>query len=85
MTSNHPEVLDPALIRPGRIDMIIKFDKSTKSEVQEIYNGLVGKSIPEDLIDKIPDKKYTPAKITQSIFENFQNPESGIRKLIRSD
>jgi len=85
MTSNHPEVLDPALIRPGRIDMIIKFDKSTKSEVQEIYTGLVGKSIPEDLIDKIPDRKYTPAKITQSIFENFQNPESGIRKLVRSD
>lgn len=85
MTSNHPEVLDPALIRPGRIDMIIKFDKSTKSEVQEIYTGLVGKSIPDDLIDKIPDKKYTPAKITQSIFENFQEPERGIRKLIRND
>lgn len=85
MTSNHPEVLDPALIRPGRIDMIIKFDKSTKTEIQEIYTGLIGKSLPEDLIDKIPDKKYTPAKITQSIFENFQNPESGIRKLIRTD
>lgn len=85
MTSNHPEVLDPALIRPGRIDMIIKFDKSTKAEVQEIYTELVGKNIPNDLIEKIPDKKYTPAKITQSIFENFQDPESGIRNLIHKD
>ena len=85
MTSNHPEVLDPALIRPGRIDMIINFDRSTKAEVQEIYSGLVGKSIPDNIINAIPDKKYTPAKITQSIFENFQDPEAGIRKLIKDD
>lgn len=82
MTSNHPEVLDPALIRPGRIDLIIKFDNSTKDEVQEIYTGLTGGSIPENILEKIPDKKYTPAKITQSIFEHFNDPEQGIRKLI---
>jgi SpoVK/Ycf46/Vps4 family AAA+-type ATPase len=81
MTSNHPEVLDPALIRPGRIDLIIKFDNSTQGEIQEIYNGLTGKSIPENILSKIPNKKYSPAKITQSIFENFDNPEQGIRKL----
>lgn len=83
MSSNHPEVLDPALIRPGRIDLIIKFDKSTKGEIQEIYSGLTdGSSIPEEILSKIPDKKYTPAKITQAIFENFSNPEEGIRKLV---
>lgn len=81
MTSNHPETLDPALIRPGRIDLIIKFDKSTKPEVQEIYHGLTGKDISPDILRNIPDKKFTPAKITQSIFENFNDPEQGIRKL----
>jgi hypothetical protein len=81
MTSNHPEVLDPALIRPGRIDLIIKFDKSTKGEIQEIYTGLTGETIPTEVLEKIPDKKYTPARITQSIFENFNDPEQGIRKL----
>jgi SpoVK/Ycf46/Vps4 family AAA+-type ATPase len=82
MTSNHPEVLDPALIRPGRIDLIIKFDKSTRVEIQEIYGGLTGQTIPDDVLQKIPDKKYTPAKITQSIFENFSDPEQGIRNLV---
>jgi len=82
MTSNHPERLDPALIRPGRIDMIIKFDYCNTMEVEEIYKGITGRSIPTDVLSRIPPKKYSPAQVTQRIFENFENPEDGIRTLM---
>ncbi|KIW07412.1 hypothetical protein, variant [Verruconis gallopava] len=37
MTSNFPEKLDPALIRPGRIDMQVKFTLATKLQIKEIF------------------------------------------------
>ncbi|KAL8999024.1 MAG: hypothetical protein Q9169_002022 [Polycauliona sp. 2 TL-2023] len=37
MTTNFPERLDDALIRPGRIDMKIAFTKATKSQMTELF------------------------------------------------
>jgi len=30
MTTNHPEKIDPALLRPGRIDYILHFGLASK-------------------------------------------------------
>ncbi|RDW74588.1 BCS1 and AAA domain-containing protein [Aspergillus mulundensis] len=40
MTTNHPEKLDPALVRPGRIDMSITFGYSTASDIQELFSAI---------------------------------------------
>jgi SpoVK/Ycf46/Vps4 family AAA+-type ATPase len=82
MTSNHPEKLDPALIRPGRIDLIVKFDYCDKSEIVEIYEGITGKELPVKIVNALPVNKYSPAKITQAIFESFEEPEEGIMSLL---
>jgi chaperone BCS1 len=37
MTTNHPEQLDPALIRPGRVDMQIEFTLATRAQIREIF------------------------------------------------
>ncbi|KAL8777554.1 MAG: hypothetical protein Q9203_003583 [Teloschistes exilis] len=37
MTTNCPEKLDEALIRPGRIDMKIAFTKATKNQMMELF------------------------------------------------
>ncbi|RDL30104.1 uncharacterized protein BP5553_10382 [Venustampulla echinocandica] len=37
MTTNHIEKLDEALIRPGRVDMMIKFDLATQSMLSTIF------------------------------------------------
>jgi len=42
MTGNNPERLDNALIRPGRVDKIIKFDYPKKREVSQAFNAIVG-------------------------------------------
>ena len=41
MTGNNPERLDSALIRPGRVDKIIKFDYPKRREVQQAFNAII--------------------------------------------
>ncbi|KAJ3065692.1 hypothetical protein HDU99_004102 [Rhizoclosmatium hyalinum] len=37
MTTNHIEKLDPALIRPGRVDVKVLFDKATRAQVKDLF------------------------------------------------
>jgi len=37
MTTNHPDRLDPALIRPGRVDMLIPMTHMTRSQMLEMF------------------------------------------------
>ncbi|KAL2866484.1 BCS1 and AAA domain-containing protein [Aspergillus lucknowensis] len=40
MTTNHPEKLDPALIRPGRVDLSISFGHSTAEDLRELFAAI---------------------------------------------
>lgn len=42
MTTNHKEKLDPALLRPGRIDLSIKLNYATKFQVQKLFERFFG-------------------------------------------
>lgn len=37
MTTNHPERLDPALLRPGRIDFKVMIDNATEHQVKKMF------------------------------------------------
>ncbi|ETN42721.1 uncharacterized protein HMPREF1541_01879 [Cyphellophora europaea CBS 101466] len=37
MTTNYPEKLDEALVRPGRVDMKIKFDLASTQQIKELF------------------------------------------------
>lgn len=37
MTTNHPEKLDPALVRAGRVDMQVKFTHATKLQMRYLF------------------------------------------------
>lgn len=37
MTTNHPEHLDPALVRAGRVDMRLRFDYATPQQAMALY------------------------------------------------
>ena len=47
MTTNHVEKLDPALIRPGRIDLNIKFKKASIKDIKEMLNFYWKQEVPE--------------------------------------
>jgi hypothetical protein len=63
MTSNHPEHLDPALLRPGRIDMVVEFKKMRRRDIADMYRLWFDEAIPADVYDVIPDYTYTQAEI----------------------
>jgi len=37
MTTNYPQKLDDALIRPGRVDMIVEFTMATRKQIRELF------------------------------------------------
>jgi hypothetical protein len=47
MTTNHVEKLDPALIRPGRIDLNINFKKASIKDIKEILHFYWKQEVPE--------------------------------------
>lgn len=74
MTTNHPEVLDEALIRPGRIDRKLLFSYCDKYQIKGIFNMMYSdiKELDYSELDKIEEHKYSPADIT-SLFLRYRN------------
>jgi len=81
ITTNFPERIDRALIRPGRVDMIVHFKRCTRSVLQEMVNAFYDKEIliPEDIS---LDDKWSPAEVNQILFRNFEDPESAVKELV---
>ena len=54
MTTNHVEKLDPALIRPGRVDLIEKVDDATAEQATVLFDRFYGeKDTPDSLIKEL--------------------------------
>ena len=81
MTSNHYDKLDPALIRPGRIDIKLEMSYLSKECVMKIFEHLYGKKVPRKYISSIPDKKLTPAKLMNIYINNQQSEKEFLTEL----
>lgn len=51
MTTNHVENLDPALIRPGRVDLIEQIDDASPEQARRLFERFFGDSDSTDLPD----------------------------------
>ncbi len=78
MTSNHPEVLDAALIRPGRIDVHVNFGYAKRELIAEMVASYLDMpdGFPLTRIAEIPHEVLTPAEVGQVIFAHFDTPQS---------
>jgi hypothetical protein len=81
ITTNFPERIDRALIRPGRIDMIVNFKKCSTAIVQEMVRSFYDSVTVVD--DVSLNYKWSPAEVNQILFRNFGNVEAGVAELIR--
>ena len=84
ITSNYPEKLDKALIRPGRIDLNIHFDLADMEMIldmfQHFYNLTALEAKKLELDSKI-DKIFTPAEIISVLCNNYKSARDAVASL----
>jgi SpoVK/Ycf46/Vps4 family AAA+-type ATPase len=82
MSSNHYNDLDPALKRPGRIDIELELSHTSRKTIGEIYEHLFDKPIAPDTLELVPDRVYTPAEIINVYTDVEHNADKFVEKLI---
>ena len=77
ITTNHIEKLDKAIIRPMRIDSIIKFTYCSKYQYNEIFKLIFpdNDDIREQLYKIIKNKKYTTSMLQKFFIRFIYEPE----------
>lgn len=94
MTTNEPEALDSALIRPGRIDNQIHVGYASQAVTESIFKRFYGEhnqeqdvstdsdvrisELASQFASKIPDLKLTPAEIQGFLIPLSDSPETAL-------
>jgi hypothetical protein len=80
-SSNYPERIDKALIRPGRVDMIVHFKRCSRAVLKEMVDSFYEQDleIPDD---PTLDDKWTPAEAIRILFQNFGDPKAAVDELV---
>jgi hypothetical protein len=80
ITSNYPERLDPALVRPGRIDLIVKYDKMSSTEIRRMYKNFFKQDVPE-YWPEVKSGRWTPAEVIQKFFQYIDFPSDAYKSI----
>lgn len=83
MTTNHLEKLDPALIRPGRVDTSLEFKRCNKKAIGQFFESFFGKDKQRCVLDmkNVKDDVWTPAEVAQICINNRTNVELAMKKI----
>lgn len=90
ITSNFPERLDSALIRPGRIDRIVKMQKMSCKVLAAMFcdfysehgDGATVRALALQITgDASLERRWSPAEVNQTLFRNFHDPAKAFDEL----
>lgn len=84
MTTNHPEKLDPALTRPGRVDVQIEINNVVREQAVRYFSHFYGPG-HEVLAEKFGQRYFTdePSQVSMAQLQNHlllhkNNPEEAV-------
>ncbi len=96
MTTNCPEKLDAALIRPGRVDRRIEFTLADREQTRDLFIKLYGPiedsptpmkydaalvpGLAEKFADMVPAGTFSPAQIQEYLLQHRARPEVAVAK-----
>ena len=82
ISSNHYDKLDPALVRPGRIDISFELGNASRKTIEEIYTHYYSGKICPKAIKKVKEYKTSPAAII-NLCSLCKTGEEFIQKLLK--
>jgi hypothetical protein len=89
LSTNYPERLDEALMRPGRFDIIIEFSKHScdvlRSHIEKFYEQPLTEAQWSTLNVLALDKKWTPAEVSQILFKHIHNMDATVTELVEKE
>lgn len=75
ISSNCYGDLDPALIRPGRIDVTLELGNASHEIIADMYKHLTGHSIKEKILKKIKPNFYSQAELINMFLTSNKDPQ----------
>ena len=85
LTSNYPEKIDKALLRPGRIDMNIELKKASSLIIKQILSFFYDSSIENLKEVSFKDYIITPAKVMNICLNNMNDIDNAVIELKKID
>lgn len=83
MTTNHIDKLDPALVRNGRADQIIKMDLPAMNEVVQLWDMFFPKvDCPVESSDEVPG--LSQAQFSEIFKSNWDTPDKAAEELVKA-
>lgn len=83
-TTNHKDMLDPALIRPGRMDISLNLEKCSKYQLQQMYVDMYGEQLDESLVNRFRENTYITSEIILHLFHDSYNKDISPEKLLHN-
>lgn len=83
-TTNHKEKLDPALLRPGRMDVHVHMSYCTPSGFRQLafnYLGIKEHSLFRDIEEAIQETQVTPAEVAEQLLKS-SDIETSLEQLL---
>jgi SpoVK/Ycf46/Vps4 family AAA+-type ATPase len=82
ISSNHYNELDPALTRPGRIDVSVEMNNASREIIAEMYRHLYEKRINSRSLSKVKQYFYSPAEIINLYLMHKNDENAFMTRLI---